>query len=142
MTEPIIKFRGEYRFLSNFHPAPMIVDGFLYPTSENAYQGLKYSTSTSIQQQIADMAPGDAKRYAQDNPVEITDAERLNNMFRVLTLKFIGHKNLMKKLLATRDAELIEGNDWGDTFWGICDGQGKNHLGKLLMTVRDKAAIR
>jgi predicted NAD-dependent protein-ADP-ribosyltransferase YbiA (DUF1768 family) len=39
-------------------------------------------------------------------------------------------------LLETGDAELIEGNDWGDTFWGVCGGKGNNFLGKLLMEVR------
>lgn len=29
-----------------------------------------------------------------------------------------------------------EGNTWGDKFWGVCDGEGENHLGKLLMEVR------
>lgn len=29
-----------------------------------------------------------------------------------------------------------EGNTWGDTFWGICGGQGSNMLGQLLMDVR------
>ena len=36
----------------------------------------------------------------------------------------------------TGDAELIEGNNWGDTFWGVCNGVGENHLGKLLMARR------
>jgi predicted NAD-dependent protein-ADP-ribosyltransferase YbiA (DUF1768 family) len=33
---------------------------------------------------------------------------------------------------------LIEENTWGDTFWGICKGQGENHLGRLLMQIRDE----
>jgi hypothetical protein len=40
-------------------------------------------------------------------------------------------------LLATGDAELIEGNVWNDVFWGVCNGIGKNWLGKLLMQVRE-----
>ena len=43
---------------------------------------------------------------------------------------------LAYKLLMTREAELIEGNDWNDYFWGQCMGVGDNHLGKLLMQVR------
>ena len=34
--------------------------------------------------------------------------------------------------------ELIEGNVWNDTFWGVCNGKGHNHLGKILMKVRDE----
>lgn len=33
---------------------------------------------------------------------------------------------------------LIEGNDWGDTFWGMVDGEGENNLGKILMRVREE----
>ena len=45
---------------------------------------------------------------------------------------------LRTKLLETDDAELIEGNTWGDTYWGTCSGIGQNHLGKLLMKTRFK----
>lgn len=39
-------------------------------------------------------------------------------------------------LINTGDAELIEGNSWGDTFWGECNGIGENNLGKILMKIR------
>jgi hypothetical protein len=45
---------------------------------------------------------------------------------------------LKTKLLATGDAELIEGNWWGDVYWGVCNGEGRNELGKILMQVRDE----
>ena len=48
--------------------------------------------------------------------------------------------SLREKLLATGDAYLEEGNNWGDTIWGTVNGRGQNHLGRLLMEVRD--AIR
>ena len=32
--------------------------------------------------------------------------------------------------------ELIEENWWNDTFWGVCRGVGKNHLGQILMKIR------
>ena len=43
---------------------------------------------------------------------------------------------LKRQLLETGAAELIEGNYWGDRYWGVCKGVGDNWLGKLLMTVR------
>lgn len=42
------------------------------------------------------------------------------------------------RLLETGDAMLIEGNTWGDTFWGVCNGQGLNVLGNLLMEIRQE----
>jgi hypothetical protein len=57
-------------------------------------------------------------------------------MFELLHLKFTNDR-LRDMLLATGNAELIEGNNWRDTFWGQCPiGTGANHLGRLLMQVR------
>lgn len=42
------------------------------------------------------------------------------------------------KLLSTGSAELVEGNHWGDTFWGVYNKVGHNHLGKLLMKIRSE----
>jgi len=47
------------------------------------------------------------------------------------------HKDLGDQLLATGDVELIEGNTWHDTEWGVCNGIGKNKLGKILMRIRE-----
>ena len=44
--------------------------------------------------------------------------------------------HLKELLLATGTAELIEGNTWNDTYWGVCNGKGKNMLGKTLMDCR------
>ena len=40
--------------------------------------------------------------------------------------------------LTVRDAVLEEGNTWNDTFWGVHlkNGQGQNHLGRILMKIR------
>ena len=53
--------------------------------------------------------------------------------------KFTRNRDLKEKLLATGDAELIEGNTWHDTYWGydITKKRGKNKLGKILMVVRE-----
>ena len=50
----------------------------------------------------------------------------------------ISNKELKEKLLATEDAYLEEGNTWGDTYWGTCDGIGKNIMGLLTMRVREE----
>ena len=52
--------------------------------------------------------------------------------------KFTQNPGLLDKLLATGDAELVEGNTWGDQVWGVCDGVGENHLGKTLMRIRSE----
>ena len=49
---------------------------------------------------------------------------------------------LAEALLATGDAELVEGNTWGDPFWGVYKGKGENMLGRLLMEVRGEIRRR
>jgi len=44
---------------------------------------------------------------------------------------------LKLRLLATGDETLQEGNRWNDRYWGVCRGVGKNHLGNILMEVRE-----
>ena len=63
--------------------------------------------------------------------------KRILFMERVLEAKF-RDPELRALLLATEDAELVEGNTWNDTFWGVCKGNGRNELGKALMRLRDK----
>ena len=65
------------------------------------------------------------------------DQKRIATMTYLVTQKFTQHPELKAKLLATGNAELIEGNTWHDHFWGVCDGRGENHLGRILMMVRD-----
>ena len=36
---------------------------------------------------------------------------------------------------------LEEGNTWHDTYWGVCNGKGKNKLGKILMQVREELKL-
>jgi predicted NAD-dependent protein-ADP-ribosyltransferase YbiA (DUF1768 family) len=50
--------------------------------------------------------------------------------------KFSKDPVLRQRLLDTGDQDLVEGNTWGDTFWGVCRGQGSNWLGRILMDVR------
>ncbi len=59
-------------------------------------------------------------------------------MTDLVSQKFANSPALKEMLLATGDAELEEGNHWGDCFWGVCAGIGQNHLGKILMRLRDK----
>jgi hypothetical protein len=58
-------------------------------------------------------------------------------MYALLAQKF-SHDHLREKLIGTGAAMLIEGNTWGDTYWGVCNGEGYNHLGRLLMDLRDE----
>lgn len=65
------------------------------------------------------------------------DDMRLEIMINLLIQKF-NDPELKEKLKNTKDTYLIEGNDWADTLWGVCDGKGKNMLGRAIMNIRGK----
>lgn len=129
-------FRGEYNFLSNFYPSPIKIDGIIYKTVEHAYQAHK-SNDVNERKRIADLArPGSAKIEGKELKIRPDWGEvKLLVMKKLLQHKFESPE-LRHKLLSTKGHKLVETNSWGDTFWGICNGKGENHLGRLLMSVR------
>lgn len=134
----IDRFYGEYRFLSNFFAAPVKYMGVEYPSSEHLYQALKTIDPTEREWVRTASSAGEAKKRGKkitlrDNWIDIKDGI----MESVLSLKF-QNPELREKLLATGDVELIEGNTWGDTEWGVCNGTGLNKLGLALQKLREE----
>jgi ribA/ribD-fused uncharacterized protein len=82
--------------------------------------------------------PLNAGRQVQARPD--WEQVKVGIMEQLVRLKFTTHSSLRDQLLATGDAELLEGNTWKDTFWGVCRGQGRNELDKILMKVRSELA--
>lgn len=132
----IDKFRGEYAFLSNFYSCPVTYNGESYLNSEAAFQAQK-TQDPEIRRAMSTMSAGQAKKFGRSlkDPNWFDKSVRI--MYEVLTAKFTQHVDLRKKLIATGDAKLVEGNNWNDTFWGVCHGKGENVLGCLLMMVRE-----
>jgi ribA/ribD-fused uncharacterized protein len=133
----INKFEGEHAFLSNFFFAPVVIDGMTFPTSENAFQAMK-AESRADRVQFRELTPGQAKRLGRKIKMR-SDWEtiKIDIMKLIVVEKFDQNPGLRLALMKTGDANLVEGNDWNDTFWGVCHGVGKNHLGKILMEVRE-----
>lgn len=133
----IDSFTGQYRFLSNFYPCKIEFEGLEFGSVEAAYQAAK-SDNEIYRKNISKMKAGDAKKYGRTVTLKpFWDVIKVDVMRRLIFEKFSKNKELEKKLLNTGSAELIEGNTWGDTFWGVCNGKGENNLGRLLMQVRD-----
>jgi ribA/ribD-fused uncharacterized protein len=138
MEHSITEFRGKWRFLSNFYPSLVNLDGWWYQTVEHAYQAAK---TTKIEDRVPIYnvgSPAGAKSLGQKLSLR-PDWENVKTdvMLLLLRQKF-SHYSLRELLLSTGNAELVEGNTWGDTFWGVCNGKGSNFLGKLLMQVREE----
>jgi ribA/ribD-fused uncharacterized protein len=134
----IVSFTGPNFFLSNFYPCEVAFEGKLYKSSEHAYMAAK-TVDENIRAYIASQpTPAAAKKIGRSIPLRGGwDSIRIHYMRVVLESKF-GDYELRERLNATKGHELIEGNTWGDVFWGQCPiGNGRNELGKLLMSIRD-----
>ena len=135
---PIEYFDGCYRFLSNFWPVTLDFEGLTFLSVENAFQAAK-CLDISARHVFTSCTPAEAKRLGKLVPLR-NDwfAVRLNVMRLLLQRKFAPAGDLAVRLDRTGTRELIEGNQWGDTYWGVCRGRGQNHLGRILMDIRSE----
>lgn len=142
----IPRFTGEHSFLSNFHESPIKIDQAKFPTGEHAFQACKskaitqgaYARDGYIAGCIMAKTPGEAKKLGRSVKINLAlwESIKVECMREVVWAKFTQNDDLRKQLLATGHAMLVEGNTWGDTFWGRCEGKGSNILGVILMEIR------
>jgi ribA/ribD-fused uncharacterized protein len=132
----IENFEGEYAFLSNFSPSPIVLDRITYPTVEHAFQAAKADNRLERERMASLPTPGAAKRAGRKVTLR-PDWERVKvAVMEDLVRRKFADRDLAARLLATGDEQLVEGNTWNDRFWGVCRGEGRNELGKILMRVR------
>lgn len=133
----IDSFSVAHRYLSNFHICAVVHQGLLYQTAEHAYQAAKVPRKDRGPFRAPDLTAGQAKRLGQKVACRGDWEEaRLWVMREVVLDKFTRNPPIAHRLVGTAGQDLVEGNTWGDTFWGVCGGQGQNHLGRILMEVR------
>ncbi len=139
----ITSFTGEYRFLSNFYPCTVLYEDMKYPSVEHAYQAAKTLDPVGRGIILRCATAAEAKIAGRRLRLRSNwEQVKLQTMELCLRSKF-RNIELADKLVATGDARLIEGNTWGDQFWGVSRkrneliASGENHLGKLLMKIRD-----
>lgn len=133
----IKEFQGDERWLSNFTPCEVYLDGIAYPSTEAAYQAAKTVISNE-REPFVHMNAFQAKRAGRKVIIRDDWDEVKLEVMEDLTRQKYSKDPLKSKLLSTGDREIQEGNNWGDTFWGICKGQGSNHLGIIIMKVRSE----
>lgn len=135
MNSAITSFSGDNAFLSNFYHS--VIFGRL-TTVEHWFQACKAVDGAEKNYVLDAPTPGAAKRRGRRIKMRADwDEIKLGIMQQLLREKF-SDPELAKKLIATGSTELVEGNTWGDRYWGVYNGEGENHLGKLLMAVRDE----
>lgn len=144
----IDRFRDDHYFLSNMFPVRGGIElggGIRVPTSEHGYYLQKFPDPADQAQILAVEDGREAKKVAdrleaQGKPItENWDEVKVEAMKRVLERKFAAGTRMAYLLLQTGEEELIEGNPWGDNFWGVSppgNPEGLNWLGRILGETR------
>lgn len=140
--ETIDKFDGNFRFLSNFYATNITYNGLRFTSTEAAYQASKCKFFEE-RELFTTLSPSQSKRLGKNVRIrEDWNKIKLRVMYDLVNIKF-KKEPLRGKLLDTNDLYLIEGNTWGDNFWGCVRNdkdiwRGRNMLGNILMKVRDE----
>ena len=143
--DKIMSFKEENRFLSNFYPSPVTYQGLTYPNAEAAFQAQKCEREEDKVKYTLVKNPVVAKRLGKREPNLPASWREISCgiMLDIIRAKF-SVPEMAGKLLATGDAELVEGNNHHDNLWGDClcprcaSRVGQNRLGKILMQVRQE----
>ena len=118
-------------------------------STEHYYQAGKfddpwnaYQNGINGKEALKDIGSGQLQKLMKNYPgqksKEIWQAENMQRMLRALWAKFTQHDNLQKLLLDTREEIIVEDAGSKDSFFGAGDDyNGENHLGQMLMQIRD-----
>lgn len=136
----ISSFKGEYDFLNNRYGCSFVWQGIRYNNVESAFHASKY-TDESERKILSRMSADKAVKKSMDfTPSAEWEDCKLNIMESIIMAKFAQNPSLKKSLIETDNRILINGNNKHETYWGVdlyC-WIGENHIGKILMTIRDK----
>lgn len=136
---------GTHTVLSNFYQSTFTAPHFsldrLTPVEwksvEHYYQAAKASCLYDANWVARASTPKEAKKLGREIPLRSDwESIKISVMRNALALKFAPDTQEAAYLRSTEDFVLVEGNDWGDIFWGVAGGFGQNWLGYLLMAQR------
>lgn len=142
MTIYFYKVDEPYGCFSNFSLHDICIDGQKWLTVEHYYQAQKFVTSADERVVAAIRAvptPKEAANLGRDPNHRLRadwEAVKISVMWEAVKTKFLTHTDIQLILLNTGDRLIVE-NSPTDYYWGCgCDQTGQNHLGKILMSVR------
>lgn len=123
---------------------PIRYKGQVYRSSEHAYQAAKF---LGVRDDIANIirlteSPSKAKKAARDHAEYMRidwNSVKTAIMYEILSIKF-NDPELSRRLLEVNEP-IVEDNHWNDTFWGVCNGEGKNNLGKILERIKREKQV-
>lgn len=128
-------------WFSNMIPfeKPLIHQNINYYSVENFYQAMKTERSdTFTRGQIALMSPFVSKKEGRKIKIR-SDWEDIKLKVMEYALKHKFSQEPWKSYLKNYKGDLVEWNNWHDTFWGvdIFSGTGQNLLGFLLTEIKN-----
>lgn len=135
----IEEFRNDNFFMSNMYPCKIKLGSVVYECAEAAFQAVKLADK-SQRKMFAGLDGKHAKELGHKVKLR-PDWEniKIDVMRWIVNEKFKQNPDIRMRLYRyAHDTELIEGNTWGDTFWGVCNGVGQNWLGRILMEYAEK----
>lgn len=150
-----VGFMSEESYLSSFHPCPVTVDGYTFPSSEHAiqYKRAKVCEREDLGVDIKQtLYAKDVKLLSEKIPYsKVWDSCKVGLVKCITKQKFTENSNLKKKLLETNNMRLEEATF--DKFWGTGipvfasefkqgNYQGKNLMGKILEEIRNECRPR
>ena len=140
----ITRFTGEYDFMGNRYPCLIHWEGLDYRNAEAAFQASKCKDGKERQNFTGCSADKAALKGRGLIPYSGWEEAQLSIMESILQAKFDQNLVLMRKLKDTGNCMLLNGNNRHETFWGIdlYSWIGENHLGRIIMNIRDKETQR
>lgn len=131
----------EFKELSNMYGSPFQMDGKTWPSVEHYFQAQKFPSDPAYQEEIRKAKSGAKAKslgQSQEHPIRPDwNTYRLEAMEKGVQAKFSQNEAMKKLLLSTGTRELQEASPT-DSFWGVGkSGKGENHLGKILMKLRN-----
>ena len=140
----INQFKGEYDFLNNRFGCCFVWQGLQYGNAEAAYQASKCEDESERKVYAGCSSDKAALKGKEQVPFPGWEEARLDIMESILRAKFKQNSVLMKKLIDTGNCILINGNNKKEIYWGVdlYSWQGENHLGEILMNIRNKEIRR
>ena len=155
----ITSFKGKYEFLDPAYYCLAGYNGVIYNSAEAAFLASQYDDPYFRSMFRNPSLPIWRARELCKRLQKRRDwtPELSLDLTRQITFdKFCRSPNLRSLLLATRRELIVAENNWHEQFWGRCicnirPGKygrkdaclvpGSNHLGKILMSVRDRLTV-
>lgn len=143
------RFLRKFYFMNNMFNIERGIDtpiDIRVPTTEHAYQMSKF-IDDEPKYIVANVPTGMESKATAQQLIEQGwqirkdwEESKFGIMLGYNRQKFSGNRELAAKLIGTGSMLLVEGNNHGDRYWGVDpprSNNGANHLGEILMIIRD-----